>query len=94
MTEIWTRQRILQARSVDLILAERDVFTPEQYSFYLRWMVPGAMTPSEYSSRNRRGGDDSSRQGNGRGSERQSHGETPPPVPPPVPPPHRRPWYH
>jgi hypothetical protein len=86
MTEIWSRQRVLQKRSIDLILEERDVLTPQQFRSFLRSMLPGVMGQSNRDDRRR----DSDRSGSSRREESQRPSGTvspPPPGAPPIPPP-------
>ena len=49
--EIGQLQRLVQSRSLRLILDEREVLTPEQYERFLRWMVPGTFGPGDARSR-------------------------------------------
>ena len=86
MAEIWTHQRALQRRSIDLMLEEREVLTPQQFRFFLRWMVPDVMTPTEYDR------DDRRREGNRQDQQRRedpgrTSGSTSPPPPGAPPPP-------
>lgn len=49
--EIGRLQRLIQSRSLRLILDEREILTPEQYERFLRWMVPGTFGPADARSR-------------------------------------------
>jgi hypothetical protein len=89
MTEISTRQRILQRRSIELIRAEREIWTPEQYRWVLRFMVPGAVSPDNdpYDRGRRRDEGDQHRGDDRRDPPPDSdRGDRPPPD-------HRHPWY-
>ncbi|MFC1545102.1 Spy/CpxP family protein refolding chaperone [Gemmatimonadota bacterium] len=85
-TRIMRQQNQIQQRTLRLILAERDILTPEQYQMFLRYMVPGQLGQMDqlydYGRRDRSGGDgrgrrdslDTNRSGSGR-----SGGQPPPP---------------
>ncbi len=85
-SRIMRYQNQIQQRTLRLILAEREILTPEQYQAFLRYMVPGQLGQVDrrydYGRRGRgesdsTGGDRtwSDREGSGRG------GEKPPPPP-------------
>ena len=80
-------QNQIQQRTLRLILAEREVLTPEQYRTFLRFMVPGQLGQIDrlYDPGRRGRGRDDERGGNDRpgGDQRgpDRGGERPPPPP-------------
>jgi hypothetical protein len=82
----------IQLRTLRLILAEREILTPEQYRSFLRFMVPGQLGQiDQLYSRDRRGRDDRYGRGGSRDDASRHRGDPgepdrigePPPPPPP-----------
>jgi len=86
-SRIMRHQNQIQQRTLRLILAEREILTPEQYQAFIRYMVPGQLGQMDrgydYGRRGRGESDSTGRDrtwGDRRGSDRD--GEKPPPPPP------------
>ena len=85
---IMRQQNQIQQRTLRLILAERDILTPEQYQTFLRYMVPGQLGQMnqlyDYGRRGRGEGDGKGRDnppGADRGGPGRGGAQPPPPHP-------------
>jgi hypothetical protein len=85
---IMRQQNRIQQRTLRLILAEREILSPEQYQAFLRYMVPGQLGQVDrmydYGRRGRGEADSLGRDrpGNSRWGSDRSGERTPPPPPP------------